>query len=101
LGERLAVRLHLMMCRFCSRYRKQLQMLRVVANRYVQEIEPSRSLDLFSLPEEARSRIQRALADQMLEKHRYSNQEPPSRLDSTTLTTPSIPAASCGMQKYR
>jgi hypothetical protein len=68
LGERLAVRLHLMMCRFCSRYRKQLQTLRVVANRYLHEIEPSETHELFSLSEDARSRIQRVLADQMLEK---------------------------------
>ena len=64
-GERLAVRFHLMMCRFCSRYRKQLLVLRVVVNRCVQEMEPSKTRNPFSLSEEARSRIRRVLADHL------------------------------------
>lgn len=63
-GERLAVRLHLMMCRLCSRYRKQLLALRDVVNRYVEEMEPSKTHNPFSLSEEARSRIRLVLAVQ-------------------------------------
>ncbi len=60
-GERLAVRLHLMMCKFCSRYREQLIALRLLVNRYVQEIEPSQPAHPFSLADDARSRIKRNL----------------------------------------
>lgn len=68
LGQRLAVRLHLMMYRFCSRYRKQLLAVRVAIHRYVEELEPAESVDPFLLSQEARSRISRAMACQTITK---------------------------------
>lgn len=68
LGQRLGVRLHLMMCKFCSRYRKQLLAVRAAIHRYVEELEPSGSIKPFSLSEEARSRIRQAMAYQRIHK---------------------------------
>lgn len=63
-GQRLAVRLHLMICSFCSRYRRQLLAVCAFVGRYVEEMESSKGLNPFSLSEEARSRIRQALAGQ-------------------------------------
>ena len=59
LAQRIGIRIHLMMCKFCSRYRKQLLILgeamRLQA-RYIEDMKP-----LMTLPTEARDRIKRSL----------------------------------------
>ena len=56
--QQVAVRIHLLMCKFCARYRKQLLMLRDLAEHpfYLEEMETH-----VTLPQEARERIQRSL----------------------------------------
>ena len=55
LVQRIGIRIHLMMCKFCSRYRKQLQILREamrLQEKYLEETKPS-----LTLSPEARERI--------------------------------------------
>ena len=61
-GQRMAVRLHLFMCRFCSRYRRQMVWMRETMHHYLEEIEPSEPLLSASLSPEAREKIKQALA---------------------------------------
>ncbi len=56
--QRIGIRVHLLMCRFCSRYRKQLLILREamrLQERYIEDTKP-----LMTLPTEARERIKRS-----------------------------------------
>jgi len=64
LRKRVAVWLHLMMCRFCARYRKQLLFLRDAADAYARQGEDLFSADSDSLSPEAHERIKRALRRQ-------------------------------------
>ena len=55
LHQRMGIRIHLLMCKFCSRYRKQLLILREAMRlyaRYGEDAEP-----YLILPPEARERI--------------------------------------------
>jgi len=57
--ERLAVEFHLVMCRYCARYRKQLKQLRAASSQIDTELpgcEPSENLS-----EECKDRIKAAL----------------------------------------
>lgn len=58
LRQRVALRIHLLMCKFCTQYRKQLLMLRDLAQHsfYLEDMEPQ-----VTLPKEARERIQHSL----------------------------------------
>ena len=63
LHQRMGIRVHLLMCKFCSRYRKQLLILREamrLQEKYVEETKPS-----LTLPTEARERIKRAFIDSL------------------------------------
>lgn len=63
LHQRMGIRIHLLMCKFCSRYRKQLLILRESMRRYSmygEESEPS-----LALPPEARKRIKRSLINSL------------------------------------
>ncbi len=62
LGERMSLRLHMMMCRYCSRYFKQIRALREISRGY--EISDTQALDeQHRLSPEARERIRKALLD--------------------------------------
>jgi hypothetical protein len=61
LGQRLRVRIHLLMCRFCSRFRRQVLFLRDAARRYLTMGEGMASLFGTDLSPEARERIKRSL----------------------------------------
>jgi hypothetical protein len=37
--KRMGIRLHLMMCRLCTRHKKQLEMIRELMGRYSRELE--------------------------------------------------------------
>ena len=63
--QRLAVRMHLLMCRFCSRYRKQLLFLKDAAGAYARIGEDVLGRVSGTLPPEARQRILEALQDQV------------------------------------
>lgn len=59
--QRVGLRVHLLMCKFCSRYQRQLLFLRETARLYPkqsEDIEPSEKL-----PSEVRERIKRTVHD--------------------------------------
>ena len=63
LHQRMGIRVHLLMCKFCSRYRKQLLILREamrLQESYVQDTKPS-----FALHPEARERIKRSFIESL------------------------------------
>lgn len=69
LRQFMAVRIHLMMCKFCSRYRKQLLFLRGVAGQYSLHNERLWDAIPVTLSWEARGRIRH-----MLSKHLHDSQ---------------------------
>jgi len=66
LSQRLGMRMHLMMCRFCSRYQAQLLFLRKTARLYSESSEDS-NLSI-RLSSEAGKRIKESVV-RFLEKH--------------------------------
>jgi hypothetical protein len=58
LGKRIGVRLHLLMCKFCARYQRQLLLIRETVRRFA-AIEDSSGETLSA---EARERIRKSLA---------------------------------------
>jgi hypothetical protein len=59
--KRMAMRFHLLMCKFCSRYEKQLLFIRNTVRQYTHKIEDDSSLPTHYLSAEARERIKRVL----------------------------------------
>ncbi len=59
LRKRAGLRLHLMMCRYCARYRRQLFFLRELMCSYNQRCDVQ--ADSISLPPKARERFRRRL----------------------------------------
>jgi len=57
-GRRFAVRAHLMLCRLCARYRRQILALRGLVRQAVRQLEHAPEL---RLSDEARARIRHAL----------------------------------------
>ena len=60
LGHRLAIRFHLMMCRYCARFRRQLVMLRAMG-RHIDAGAPPDDSTPASLSPEAKARIKKSL----------------------------------------
>ena len=63
LHQRMGIRVHLFMCKFCSRYRKQLLILREamrLQEKYLEETKPS-----LTLAPEARERIKRSFIESL------------------------------------
>ena len=66
LHQRMGIRVHLFMCKFCSRYRKQLLLIRTLMQRYTESVA---SVDLFeSLSPTAKKRMK-----DMLSHHENGN----------------------------
>jgi hypothetical protein len=63
IGKRLGVRVHLLMCKFCARYERQLLLIRETVRRFVATEEKSGGAPGETLSEEARERIKRSLQD--------------------------------------
>jgi len=63
LHQRMGIRIHLFMCKFCSRYRKQLLILREIMHLQERYVEDTKSSP--SLRPEARERIRRFLIDNL------------------------------------
>lgn len=55
--QRLGIRAHLLMCKHCTRYRRQLLFIRDAIQHYLDEIENEESLPPVSLSPEALERI--------------------------------------------
>lgn len=58
LGERISLRMHLLMCDVCKRFSYQLGLMRIAVRRMTHQIEEDEQI---KLPEEAKSRIARAI----------------------------------------
>ena len=59
--QRMQVRMHLLMCRFCSRFRNQTLFLRDAARHYLMAVEETETATSTGLSPEARDRIKKAL----------------------------------------
>jgi hypothetical protein len=57
IGKRIGVRLHLLMCKFCARYERQLLLIRETARRLVATVEAPGE----TLSEEAKERIRKSV----------------------------------------
>lgn len=67
LYQRMGIRMHLLMCKFCSQYRKQLLLMKEILTRYNESDRPK---DIFEpLSEEARKRMKHLLSH--LEGHNH------------------------------
>ncbi|MCP2501923.1 MAG: zf-HC2 domain-containing protein [Deltaproteobacteria bacterium] len=62
-GKRVGVRLHLLICRFCARYERQLLLIRETMRRLVATEEKPGEPHGETLSVEARERIRNALAN--------------------------------------
>jgi hypothetical protein len=62
IGKRVGVRLHLLICTFCARYKRQLLLIRETARRFAAIDDARGSLAGESLSEEAKERIRSSLA---------------------------------------
>lgn len=60
-GERIGVRIHLLICRFCARYEKQLHLIRETVRQIVAAGETPEGPSAEPLSEGARERIRAAL----------------------------------------
>lgn len=58
---RVALKFHLFICRFCTRYQRQLLFMREVLRRRAREIDDEESLASTSLSAETRQRLKEAL----------------------------------------
>ena len=61
LGKRIGVRLHLLMCRFCARYERQLLLIRETVRRIVASEEKPGESPGETLSEESKERIRKSL----------------------------------------
>jgi hypothetical protein len=61
-GERLLLRIHLLICRMCCRYRRQLALIRLVLRGRLQMAAETGEAVAARLSSEARQRIRRAIA---------------------------------------
>ena len=64
--QRIGIRIHLLMCKFCSRYEKQLVFLRKASR--TQKMHDENTESYISLPPEVQKRIKNFLHDN-LDKH--------------------------------
>ena len=61
LGKRIGVRLHLLICKFCARYERQLHLIRETARRLAATLETPEGSFGDALSTEARERIGNAM----------------------------------------
>lgn len=63
LSQRIGIQMHLMMCKYCSRYARQLKFLRTVMSGYLSE--QADELSQCKLPEDSARRIQSTIDDNL------------------------------------
>jgi hypothetical protein len=66
LGQRLVVRLHLLLCPMCSRFRRQLLFLHRAAGTFEEKRRHDVETSALTLSPEAKERMERALEDEDL-----------------------------------
>lgn len=62
IGRRVGVRFHLLICKFCARYERQLLLIRETVRRLAAMDDAYGSLTVERLSEEAKERIRKSLA---------------------------------------
>jgi len=62
--QRVGVRVHLMMCRFCAGFRKQLYLFREAARRNAEQTAQATDPSAPTLSSESRERMRRTLKDE-------------------------------------
>ncbi|MGZ8463667.1 MAG: anti-sigma factor family protein [Candidatus Deferrimicrobiaceae bacterium] len=62
IGRRVGVRFHLLICKFCARYERQLLLIRETVRRLATMEDAYGSLTVERLSEEAKERIRKSLA---------------------------------------
>lgn len=63
IGKRIGMRLHLLMCKFCARYERQLLLIREAVRRIVATEEKPGEPPRETLSEEAKERIRKSLGN--------------------------------------
>jgi len=63
LGKRIGVRLHLLICKFCARYERQLILIRETIRRFSASVEAPGEPSGETLTEEAKERINKSLVN--------------------------------------
>ncbi len=63
LRERITLRMHILMCSFCTRFARQMRFLRRAANQFSQAVSEPSSAPEMTLSVEAKQRISRALSE--------------------------------------
>ena len=61
LGKRIGVRFHLLICKYCARYERQLALIRETVRRLVGAEETAGGMSWEPLSEEAKERIRKSL----------------------------------------
>jgi hypothetical protein len=61
LGKRIGVRLHILMCKFCARYERQLLLIRETVRHLAATVEMPLEMPGETLSQEARERIRKSL----------------------------------------
>jgi len=61
LGKRIGVRLHLLICKFCARYERQLLLIRETARRLAAAVEAPGEPSGETLSEEVKERIRKSM----------------------------------------
>jgi hypothetical protein len=64
LYQRLLIRMHLLMCKYCARFRRQVKFLREICRSY--HLDESAKDPAVNLPPDARERIRQALKSSSL-----------------------------------
>ena len=64
LRDKLEIRIHLLGCKFCTRYRDQLLVIQNMLDKYAKNVEREQILKDVSLSEAARERIRRHLGQE-------------------------------------
>lgn len=63
LREQVTLRMHLMMCSFCTRFSRQMRFLRQAANQFPQATPEPGSASVVTLSVDAKERIRRVLSE--------------------------------------
>jgi len=79
LRQRISLQMHLLMCRYCPRFRRQLLFLRAAAGYYGEETDEGILLKRDSLSTEAKKKIRRALAESALSPDKPEDSSPPKK----------------------
>lgn len=61
IGKRIGVRVHLIICKWCARYKRQLVLIRETVRRLASAVEKPGELPGESLSEEAKERIRKSI----------------------------------------